>query len=99
MPVTSDWLEGRCSGTSKGRCSFVAPQRVPGYDLVPLEVRVLSVLARGLSTKEVAQILDTSIRTVAYHKFRLMERHALRTTEDLVAFAVAFAKETGLDAL
>lgn len=65
----------------------MAPQRVTARDLMPLEVRVLSLLTRGLAIREAAQILDTDVRTVAYHKFRLTETYGLRTTEDLVAFA------------
>jgi len=73
---------------------LVDRQRAAAHHLMPLEIQVLSLLGRGLTMKEVAQKLDTTIRTIAYHRFILMERLALSTTEELIAFA----KEIGLDA-
>ena len=38
--------------------------------------------------KEVAAILDLTPRTVAHHKYRMMEQLRLRTSAELVQFAV-----------
>jgi DNA-binding NarL/FixJ family response regulator len=49
---------------------------------------VLQLLAEGRSMKEVAAILDVTPRTVAFHKYRMMEQLRLKTTAALVQFAV-----------
>lgn len=62
------------------------------HNSTQLELHVVRLLAGGSTMKEVAQTLSISIRTVAYHKFRFMERYSLHTTDELIAFA----KENGL---
>jgi len=49
---------------------------------------VLQLLAEGHSMKEVANILDLSPRTIAFHKYRIMEALSLKTNADLVQFAI-----------
>ncbi len=49
---------------------------------------VLKRLAAGLSMKEVAADLGITARTVAYHKYRIMETLSLRSSAELVGFAV-----------
>ena len=49
---------------------------------------VLQLLAEGRSMKEAARILDVSPRTIAFHKYRIMEELRLKTTADLVQFAI-----------
>jgi DNA-binding NarL/FixJ family response regulator len=56
----------------------------------PLTVRqreVLQLLAEGRTMKETAEILKVTSRTIAFHKYRIMELHALKTTVDLIKFA------------
>jgi len=38
--------------------------------------------------KEAADVLNVAPRTVAFHKYRIMEEWGLRTTADLVQFAI-----------
>lgn len=38
--------------------------------------------------KETADLLHVTPRTVAFHKYRIMEDFDLRTTSDLVKFAI-----------
>ena len=38
--------------------------------------------------KEAAAILDLTPRTIAFHKYRMMEQLDLKTTAELVKFAV-----------
>jgi len=52
------------------------------------EREVLQLLAEGKSMKAAAEILDIAPRTVAFHKYRAMERFHLKTTADLVQFAI-----------
>ncbi len=49
---------------------------------------VLQLLAEGHSMKEVANILDVSPRTIAFHKYRIMNELSLKTSADLVRFAI-----------
>ncbi len=49
---------------------------------------VLQLLAEGRSMKEVARILDLSPRTIAFHKYRIMEELGLKTNADIVQFAI-----------
>ena len=49
---------------------------------------VLELLAEGRSMKEAAAILDLTPRTVAFHKYRMMEQLRLKTSAELVQFAV-----------
>ncbi len=49
---------------------------------------VLQLLAEGHSMKEVANILDVSPRTVAFHKYRIMDELNLKNSTDLVRFAI-----------
>jgi DNA-binding NarL/FixJ family response regulator len=49
---------------------------------------VLQLLAEGRSMKEVAYILKLTPRTVAFHKYKIMERLRLRTNAELVQYAM-----------
>jgi len=46
------------------------------------------LLAEGRSMKEVANVLDVTTRTVAYHKYRMMDDLNLRTNAELIQYAV-----------
>ena len=49
---------------------------------------VLQLLAEGRSMKEAAAILDLTPRTVAFHKYRMMEQLQLKSSAELVQFAM-----------
>ena len=49
---------------------------------------VLKLLAEGRSMKEVAASLNLTVRTVAFHKYRMMEQLAIKTTAELIHYAV-----------
>ncbi len=56
--------------------------------LSPREREVLQLLAEGHSVKEIAAILKLSVKTVEYHKYRMMENLGIRTLAELVRYAV-----------
>lgn len=56
--------------------------------LTPRRREVLQLVAEGRSAKEVASILHISPRTVEYHKYRIMDDFKLRTTADVIQFAM-----------
>lgn len=56
--------------------------------LTPRQREVLQLLAEGRSMKEVAFALDVTPRTVAFHKYRIMEDLNLKTSAELIQYAV-----------
>jgi DNA-binding NarL/FixJ family response regulator len=58
-------------------------------DLTPRQREVLQLIAEGRSTKEVASLLSVSVKTVEFHKARLLEQLGLHSTSALIKFAVA----------
>lgn len=60
----------------------------PLDQLTPREREVLHLLAEGKVMKEVAAVLGITPRTVAFHKYRMMENLGIRSSAELVRFAV-----------
>ena len=49
---------------------------------------VLQLLGEGRSMKEAAAELQLAARTIAFHKYRIMEEYGLKTNCDLIKFAM-----------
>jgi DNA-binding NarL/FixJ family response regulator len=49
---------------------------------------VLQLLAEGKVIKEIGGILNVTTRTVAFHKYRIMEALGAKSSADLVRYAV-----------
>jgi DNA-binding NarL/FixJ family response regulator len=62
---------------------------VPHEKLTPRQKEVLQLVAEGKSLKEIATILDVSVKTVEFHKSRIMNVLDLRTTAELTKYAVS----------
>ena len=62
-------------------------------DLTPRQGEVLSLLAGGLSMKQVAHALGVTTRTVAHHKYTMMASLGIRTSAELYGYAA----KRGLD--
>jgi DNA-binding CsgD family transcriptional regulator len=56
--------------------------------LTKRQKQVLQLLAEGHNMKQVALLLEISPRTVAFHKYQMMEEHGLKTQSDIVMFAI-----------
>jgi DNA-binding NarL/FixJ family response regulator len=56
--------------------------------LTPRQREVLQLVAEGKSAKEIASLLYISLKTVEFHKKHLMEELNLRSTPELVRYAV-----------
>jgi len=56
--------------------------------LTPRQRQVLQLLAEGRTMKEAAISLHITPRTIAFHKYRIMEEFDLKTNSDLVRFAL-----------
>jgi DNA-binding NarL/FixJ family response regulator len=57
-------------------------------ELTPRQREVLQLLAEGRPMKEAAYILGVSTRTIAFHKYRMMEQLGLKSSAELIQFAV-----------
>jgi DNA-binding NarL/FixJ family response regulator len=64
------------------------PQLSRAKELTTRQRQVLQLLAEGRSMKEAAEILNIAVRTIAFHKYRIMEDFGLKTNSDLVRFAM-----------
>ena len=60
----------------------------PAQELTPRQREVLQLLAEGHSMKEVASVLNLTPRTVAFHKYRMMEQLHVKSTAELIQYAV-----------
>jgi len=58
-------------------------------ELTPRQREVLQLLAEGRPMKEAAYILSVSTRTIAFHKYRMMEQLGLKSSAELIQFAVS----------
>ena len=66
----------------------VAEKEKRQQNLSPRELEVLKHFAEGMSNREIADKLFISIRTVETHKNNIMKKINLKTTVDLVKFAL-----------
>jgi DNA-binding NarL/FixJ family response regulator len=87
-------IEGRCYVTpllTKGQPMGVflnRARRREGEKLTARQAEVLQLLAEGLLMKQVADVLGVSTRTVAFHKYTMMEHLGVKTTAELIQYAV-----------
>ena len=56
--------------------------------LTPREKEILKFLAEGQSVKEIAQLLNLSVKTVEAHKFNLMRKLDIHNKAQLVQYAI-----------
>jgi DNA-binding NarL/FixJ family response regulator len=69
--------------------SEVSLRRRPVTTLTPQQREVLQLIAEGKGTKAIASLLNVSVKTVEFHKSRIMEELDLHSTADLTRYAVA----------
>jgi DNA-binding NarL/FixJ family response regulator len=62
--------------------------REPLEELTQRQREILQLIAEGRSTKEIAGILDVSVKTIETHRARLMERLDIHDVPGLVRFAI-----------
>lgn len=65
-----------------------ADERKAGGDLTLRQREVLQLLAEGRSMKEIAGVLNLTPRTVAFHRYRMMEQLKIKSTAELIQYAV-----------
>ena len=62
-------------------------QMQPKQHLTLRQNQVLQLLAEGKSMKQIAAVLDITPRTVAFHKYTMMEQLQLTTSAELIRYA------------
>ena len=68
--------------------SLLNVEHKPSNELTTRQREVMQLLAEGRSMKEVAGVLNLTPRTVAFHKYRMMEQLKVKSTAELVQYAV-----------
>ena len=58
------------------------------HELTARQREVIQLIAEGHSMKQVAGILNITPRTVAFHKYRIMELLNIKTTAQLIQYAI-----------
>lgn len=59
-----------------------------GLNVSPRQQEVLQLLVEGKSAKEIASVLEISPRTVEFHKYRMMDLLNIKTSAELIRYAV-----------
>ena len=68
---------------------FLREAAKPGAEkLTPRQREVLQLLAEGRAMKEIADLVHVTARTVAFHKYTIMEHLGLKTNAGLVQYAI-----------
>ena len=62
--------------------------RMPNSILTPREEQITKLIAEGNSTKEIAEILRISVKTVDRHRANVLQKLGLRDRLDLTRFAI-----------
>ena len=56
--------------------------------LTPREIEIIKMIAEGKSSKEIAEILFLSFRTIQNHRSKIMRKLNLKKNTDLVKYAI-----------
>ncbi|MCX5890140.1 MAG: response regulator transcription factor [Deltaproteobacteria bacterium] len=65
----------------------LAPAR-PVEPLTPREIEIIKLIAEGKSSREIADLLFLSFRTIQNHRTRIMRKLNLKKNTDLVKYAI-----------
>jgi DNA-binding NarL/FixJ family response regulator len=81
--------------------SQVAKGRAPGNDEDPVsaltgrELEVFRLIGEGVSTREISERLDLSMKTVDAHRRHMREKLNLRSTSELIRYATRWVADRG----
>ena len=82
------YISARVMETVGGSSMATGSSHLSGENLTSRQREVLKLLAEGRTMKEIGYVLTLTPRTVAFHKYKLMERLGLQTNADLIQFAI-----------
>ena len=89
----SEKMSARILETFSGRKSEQSAS--PVAKLSDREFEVFQLIGQGKGTKEIAQHLNLSVKTVEVHRAKIKEKLSLLTATDLVRYAVRWAEAQG----
>lgn len=72
-------------------------EQTPLGNLTDRELEVLTLIGRGVGTREIADRLFLSVKTVEGHRERIKEKLKLKTGAELVRYAVQYTLDRGAD--
>jgi DNA-binding CsgD family transcriptional regulator len=64
--------------------AVIKPEVIESGDVTPREKEVLALVAKGNSTKQVADILGISVRTVESHRINMLKKMKVNNTAELI---------------
>jgi DNA-binding NarL/FixJ family response regulator len=71
---------------------LAAPEETAGtrsrYRLTPRELEILKMILRGYKSKDIAEFLDVSIKTVGKHRANIMKKLGVRNVAELTNLAI-----------
>ncbi len=94
------WLSDSISSSLLGKLTR-GRQRTsdsPVSQLSDRELEIFHMIGRGLSPREIAAQLFVSVKTVDVHRDHMKEKLGLRSSADLLRYAVTFALQEGTGA-
>jgi DNA-binding NarL/FixJ family response regulator len=89
----SEKMSARILETFSGRKSEQSAS--PVARLSDREFEVFQLIGQGKGTKEIAQHLNLSVKTVEVHRAKIKEKLTLQTATDLVRYAVRWTESEG----
>ncbi|MFC0202844.1 response regulator [Novosphingobium soli] len=88
LSIRRPYFSGNVSQTLLDRFVEMAAKETSATALTPREREILQLIAEGRLNKEIAAILGLSIKTVETHRAAAMHKLDLKSTADLVRYAV-----------
>lgn len=64
-------------------------KNMPSDSLTPRERQVLKLVAEGKTSRDIAELLSISTRTVEHHRANLLKKLQFKNTADLIKFAIS----------
>jgi DNA-binding NarL/FixJ family response regulator len=87
-PAISKQVVGALLGGGTDKMRGQASERASLDGLTPRQREILQLVAEGNSTKDVARILDLSVKTVEAHRGQIMSRLEIHDLAGLVRYAI-----------
>ncbi|MED5545273.1 MAG: response regulator transcription factor [Pseudomonadota bacterium] len=88
LSLRRPYFSGNVSQTLLDRFVEMAAREASATALTPREREIVQLIAEGRLNKEIAAILELSIKTVETHRAAAMRKLDLKSTADLVRYAV-----------
>lgn len=92
--VSSAMGERLLSQLARGRAP--GPDEDPVSSLTDRELEVFRMIGAGISTREISQRLDLSMKTVDAHRRHMREKLNLRSTSELIRYATQWVSDRGV---